>query len=110
MKKTLLGCLAVAVTLAYGSDVDMKAVKKGQSVYLKKCKKCHGTGTKGAAMLTQDEWEEMFDDGGELIIEKHADTKAAKQFKSKYFKKAAPSLKAFLYHYGADSGNVPSCG
>lgn len=85
-------------------------VKKGQKTYLKTCKKCHGNGTKGAAMHTQDEWEELFDAEGKMIIEKHAGTKAEAYFNGEAFKGSAVDLKDFLYEYGSDSGNVPSCG
>jgi cytochrome c553 len=85
-------------------------VKKGQKAYLKTCKKCHGNGTKGAAMKTQDEWEELFEDDAELIIQAHKGDKSEKFFNGKKFKKLAPHLKDFLYEYGSDSGNVPSCG
>jgi len=85
-------------------------VKKGQKTYLKTCKKCHGNGTKGAAMHTQDEWEELFNDGAKMIVEKHAGTKAEAYFNGDAFKGSAMDIKDFLYEYGSDSGNVPSCG
>ncbi len=88
----------------------MADVQKGQKYYLKMCKKCHGNGTKGAAMKTQDEWEEMFDYDNEMIIEAHKGSKAEPFFNGDKFKKRAPHLKDFLYEYGSDSGNVPACG
>lgn len=109
MKKStslLLSIVAMA-SLATTASAD---VKKGQKGYLKTCKKCHGNGTKGASMQTQDEWAELFAEGAELIKEKHEGTKAEKFFGGKKFKKLAPHLKDFLHHYGSDSGNVPSCG
>lgn len=110
MKKStalLLSTLALGL-FATSAQAD---IKKGQKTYLKKCKKCHGNGTKGSAMHTQAEWAELFANGGALIIKKHAGTKAAKFFGKKKFKtKYAPHLKDFLYEYGSDSGNVPSCG
>jgi hypothetical protein len=75
------------------------------------CKRCHGNGTKGAAMKTQSEWEEAFENDAKLFTEWHKDTpKAMKLIESKKFKKLAPHLKDFLHYYGSDSGNVPSCG
>lgn len=109
MKKGLSLLLTVLALGAFATSAQAD-IKKGQKGYLKKCKKCHGNGTKGAAMQTQDEWEELFEDEASLIIEKHEDTKAAKYFEGKKFKKLAPHLKDFLHHYGSDSGNVPSCG
>lgn len=108
--KTMMAVLLLSSVLLEAQEFSDKEISKGKSAYLKMCKKCHGNGTKGAAMNTQMDWEEMFDYDAELIIEKHQGTKAEKFFKSKRFKKYAPYLKAFLYHYGSDSGNVPSCG
>ncbi len=109
MKKgtALLLSIVAFGLLATNAQAD---VKKGQKGYLKKCKKCHGNGTKGASMQTQDEWTELFEEDGAMIIEKHEGTKAEKWFGGDGFKKLAPHLKDFLHHYGSDSGNVPSCG
>lgn len=107
-KKTLF--TAIATSLLLTATTASADVKKGQKYYLKNCKKCHGNGTKGAAMKTQFEWEEMFDYEGEMIIDAHKGTKAEAFFGGAKFKKIAPHLKDFLYEYGSDSGNVPSCG
>ena len=110
MKKSTALLLAI-VTFASLATQASATIKKGQKGYLKTCKKCHGNGTKGAQMQTQDEWAELFADEGDLIVEKHeGDKKAKKFFNSKKFKKLAPHLKDFLHEYGKDSGNVPSCG
>jgi cytochrome c5 len=89
-------------------------VKSGQKYYLKKCKKCHGNGTVGASMHSQDEWAELFngfENGQAEIIEQHKGTKVEKFFDSDKFKdKYGIPLRDFLYNYGNDSGNVPSCG
>lgn len=86
-------------------------VRKGQKAYLKECKKCHGNGTKGAAMKTQGEWEDAFANDAAVFKAWHKnDEKAMKFINSKKFEKLAPHLKDFLYEYGSDSGNVPSCG
>lgn len=85
-------------------------VKKGQKAYLKQCKKCHGNGTKGSSMKTQDEWAAAFENDGALFKKWHAGTKGEKYTKSKKFTKYAPHLKDFLHKYASDSGNVPSCG
>ncbi len=82
---------------------------KGQKVYMQKCKSCHGNGAKGAVMMTQEQWIDLFADNGEMIIEKHEGTGAKKFFNSPKFQKYAPYLKAFLHKYASDSGNVPSC-
>jgi len=109
MKKSTTLLLSVLALAAFATHASAD-IKKGQKAYLKTCKKCHGNGTKGASMQTQEEWEELFADDNELITEKHAGTKGEKFFGGKKFKKKASHLKDFLFHYGSDSGNVPSCG
>jgi cytochrome c553 len=109
MKKGTTLLLSILALAAFATSASA-SIKKGQKTYLKKCKKCHGNGTKGAAMKTQDEWSELFEEEAILLIEKHEGTKAEKFFGGKRFKKYAPHLKDFLHEYGSDSGNVPSCG
>ena len=104
-KPIMLALIAIFLS----SSTLMASPEKGKKFYIKVCKKCHGTGGKGASMQTMDEWEELFSEGGEEIIEKHEKSGAKKFFNSKKFQKFAPSLKDFLYYYGSDSGNVPSC-
>lgn len=106
-KKTLMA--AMAASLLFGASAAMADAGKGQKFYLKMCKKCHGNGTKGAAMKTQDEWEELFEENGAMIIDAHKGTKGEALFNGDQFKKRAEHLKDFLYEYGSDSGNVPSC-
>lgn len=110
MKKQTSVLMAIIVALGLMSTSASADIKKGQKGYLKTCKKCHGNGTKGASMQTQDGWTELFANDNALIIKKHAGTKGEKFFGSKKFKKLAPHLKDFLFQYGSDSGNVPSCG
>ena len=83
--------------------------KKGQKGYLKTCKSCHGNGTKGASMHTQDEWNDLFANGGVEIIKKHASTPAKPFFDGDGFKGQSKDIRDFLFEYGSDSGNVPSC-
>lgn len=106
MKETMLAAIACILCVAPASA----DVKKGQKAYLKQCKKCHGNGVKGAAMKSQYEWEEAFEDNAEIFKEWHEGTKAENYVNGKKFKKYAPHLKDFLYEYANDSGNVPSCG
>jgi len=110
MKKHTSVLLATIVGLGLMATTASADIKKGQKGYLKTCKKCHGNGTKGAAMQTQAAWEELFANDAASIKAKHEGTKGKKFFNSKKFKKLAPHLKDFLYQYGSDSGNVPSCG
>lgn len=111
MKKgttVLLGAFIMCGLFATAANAD---IKKGQKVYLKKCKKCHGNGTKGAAMKTQHEWEKAFADDAKEFKAWHAkDKKAMKYIGGHRFEKEMNDLKDFLYYYGSDSGNVPTCG
>ena len=101
----------LTLLLALGSATFLQAdIKKGQKMYLKKCKKCHGNGTKGAAMKTQDEWAEAFEDGAAGFKAWHKGTKAEKYVNGKRFGKKYIHLKDFVWEYASDSGNVPSCG
>ncbi len=102
--------LFVVLALLVGSVSVQADIKKGQKAYLKQCKKCHGNGTKGSSMKTQDEWTVAFENDAELFKKWHAGTKGEKYTKSKKFNKSAPHLKDFLFQYASDSGNVPSCG
>ena len=96
----------VAALTAFTGSVAQADVKKGQKVYLKKLKsKCGFTGAKMAGMHTQDEWEEIFEDG-KLADEIKSQCPKVKGVKEKYL----PDLYDFFYEYGSDSGNVPSCG
>lgn len=84
-------------------------ITKGQKWYTKECKSCHGSGTKGAGMHTQDEWDDLFASESEKIIKKHIGTPAENYFKGENFKNRSKDIRDFLYEYGSDSGNVPAC-
>jgi cytochrome c5 len=110
MKKSTSLFLAAVVAVGMISTTVSADDKKGQKAYLKTCKNCHGNGTKGAAMHTQDEWDDLFAKGGASIVKKHAGTKAEPYFNGDAFKDQSQDLRDFLFMYGSDSGNVPSCG
>ena len=111
MTQTTIKTALVALLLGSAFSTPLSAdIKKGQKAYLKQCKKCHGNGTKGAAMKTQGEWEAAFANDNAGFKTWHKGTKGEKYAKGKKFKKYSEHLKDFLYEYGSDSGNVPSCG
>lgn len=110
MTKSTSLLLATVVAFGMMATTASADIKKGQKAYLKTCKSCHGNGTKGAAMHTQAEWEELFANGGESIIKKHAGTKAEAFFSGSTFGNTSQDLRDFLFEYGSDSGNAPSCG
>jgi mono/diheme cytochrome c family protein len=113
LKRTFSVAFASLIAVSAMTSIASADIKKGQKYYLKDCKVCHGNGTKGAAMLDQDEWLEMFANDAEEMKAVHIDSgdERAKQYiESQKFEKHAPHLKDFLHEYGADSGNVPACG
>ncbi len=101
--------LSIVVFLGISSTVVSADVAKGQKWYTKECKSCHGNGTKGAAMHTQDGWDELFANEGAEIIKKHIGTPAEAYFKGENFKNRSKDIRDFLFEYGSDSGNVPAC-
>ncbi len=111
MKKitALAVSMVVASMFATSASAD---VQKGQRYYLKLCKECHGTGTKGAAMKTVAGWGDAFANGGATLKKAHEkDEKASKLFQDGgMFDKTQEDLRDFLKEYGSDSGNVPACG
>ncbi len=106
MKKLLfVGACAAVLAMSANASVD-----KGQKLYLKACKSCHGNGVKGAAMKTQAGWEKAFANGAKELVDKHQKDPKAKAYFDGAFKGHAGDLKDFLKEYGSDSGNVPACG
>ncbi|MDD2780196.1 c-type cytochrome [Sulfuricurvum sp.] len=101
--------LSVAVCTGIMTSPLFADVAKGQKWYTKECKSCHGNGTKGAGMHTQDEWDELFGNDNEQIIKKHIGTPAEAYFKGESFKNRSKDIRDFLFEYGSDSGNVPAC-
>lgn len=102
-------CLAYVVALSVGAVSASADIGKGQKWYTKNCKECHGNGTKGASMHTQDEWDSLFANDSKAIILKHSGTKAEPFFKGEEFKDRSKHIRDFLFEYGSDSGNVPAC-
>ena len=89
------------------------AVYKGQKVYIKKCRKCHGGGLEVAASKKKRTWKKLLKNKGEGMAKLHLENKKAKKswkyFKSKKYQKRAKHLKDFMIEYAKDSGNVPAC-
>ncbi|MEE8589444.1 MAG: cytochrome c [Sulfurimonadaceae bacterium] len=110
MRKIIMYVLAITV-LGLGSAE--AAVYKGQKVYIKKCRKCHGGGLEVAASKKKRTWKKLLKNKGEGMAKLHLENKKAKKshkyFKSKKFKKRARHLNDFMVEYAKDSGNVPAC-
>ncbi len=103
MKKIAGIALTTMVGLGLLSTAAMADVAKGQKLYQKKYKKaCGVSGAKMAGSHTQDEWEEMKDEGKLLD---YLNGKCGGQVSPDHVE----HLYDFFYEYGSDSGNVPSC-
>ena len=80
---------------------------KGQKLFIKKFKKpCGFNGAKFAAKHSQDEWEQIMNDGKfkDELLKICPDIDPSK-VKDKWI----PHIYDFSYEYANDSGNVPSC-
>jgi hypothetical protein len=105
MKNTLKIILASFLLLGSASVFAAGNADKGQKIYLKKLKqRCDMTGGKFATLHTQDEWEEIFEEGN-LANEIKELCPRSGELKEKYLE----DLYKFFYDYASDSGNVPSC-
>lgn len=103
----------LAVTAILGACVFFSTahadVKKGQKLYLKACKECHGNGTKGAAMHSQAEWKKLFENNAKGMVDAHKGTDGENKMSPSFFEKNGEHIFDFLHEYANDSGNVPSC-
>jgi len=80
---------------------------KGQKLFIKKFKKpCSFNGAKFAAKHSQDEWEQIMNDGKfkEELMKICPNIEESK-IKDKWI----PHIYDFSYEFANDSGNVPSC-
>jgi cytochrome c len=110
MKNQMSVLIGILFIFGFASTSIASGIQKGQKTYFKKCKICHGNGTQGSSMQTQSKWTKLFNNNAEKIIKAHNNTDAKEYFNGERFIKRAPYLKEFLWQYGSDSGNVPSCG
>jgi hypothetical protein len=94
---------AIFAATALTASMAHADVAKGQKLYQKKYKKaCGVSGAKMAGSHTQDEWEEMKDEGKLLEY-------LNGQCGGKVQESHVGHLYDFFYEYASDSGNVPSC-
>jgi len=108
MKKIFALSLIVAMSTALLADVT-----KGQKFYLKSLKaKFEMTGTKFAAEHTVSEWAELFERDAVGFKKEYGDRfpNARAILENPENKKNLENLGDFVKEFGADSGNVPSCG
>ena len=111
MKRVTGLLLAIFLGLSLATSTALADPAKGQKLYLKYMKKTTGmNGAKFAAVHTQDEWEELFENDGEgFKAEFGTSDRAKKFFEGAKFKKIMPHIQDFVIEYASDSGNVPSC-
>ncbi len=107
MKTQTSNLIKVAATIlaatALTAGVAHADMAKGQKLYQKKYKSvCGMTGAKMAGTHTQDEWEEMKEEG--TLLE-YLNGKCDGKVQENHLE----HLYDFFYEYGSDSGNVPSC-
>jgi hypothetical protein len=104
MKNRFMTALLVGL-LGFGAATASADAVKGQKLYQKKLKKpCGFSGAKMAGLHSQDEWEEINDEG-KLLEEIQKQCPKVKSMKEKNLE----HLYDFFYEYANDSGNVPSC-
>ncbi len=105
MSKLLKLALTAAVACSLTATVASADVTKGQKLFSKKLKKsCGISGAKMASKHSQDEWEEIMENG-EMVKEIKTICPNIKKVKEKFI----PHYFDFFYEYANDSGNVPSC-
>ncbi len=107
MRKLATLLFAALLGMSFVSTAAFADASHGKRVYQKKLKSvCGFNGAKFAAKHTQDEWEDIYDDG------KFEDEiqKLCPKYKKGYLKKKELlNLYDFAYKYASDSGEVPSC-
>jgi tRNA G10 N-methylase Trm11 len=110
MKKFASILFAIAIGMTTLTSSAFADVAKGQKFYLKFMKdSLNMNGAKFASLHSQDEWEEMFENG-KFEEEFGAKSEALKKFfEGDKWQKMKNDIKDFAIEYANDSGNVPSC-
>ncbi len=103
----------IAMTiLVLGAATLYADAAKGQKVYLKKFKSHFDmNGAKFAALHSQEEWEELFEDNAEGFIQEFSERfpQTAPYLSNPKTLKKIMLIQDFVIEYANDSGNVPSC-
>lgn len=93
--------------------ISCAAVYKGQRIYVRECRDCHGGGQGVAASKRAREWKKLLKDDGQGLAQIHLESQKAKKsweyFNSDQYKSKSKDLKDFLMEYSKDSGKVPAC-
>ena len=106
MKKLLTACILVGLAMTTLTTTASAGPKKGQKIFKKKFRKyCKFSGVKFARNHTQDEWEEIWEDGDFKAEAKRICPRLKlKKIKKSYWK----HVYQFSYKYARD-GVVPKC-
>ena len=103
---------AISFLLISGSTLSA-AVYKGQRMYVRECRPCHGGGQNMAASKNQSDWQAIMDQDGLALAQLHTQSEKAQDsweyFASDKYKEKAKHLRDFLVEYAKDSGKVPAC-
>jgi len=98
--------LIVTLFVFIGAVTLFADATKGQKIYSKKLKKvCEMNGAKFASTHSQDEWEEIKEEG--KFVEEIK--KICPNINTDKLEKYLDDLYDFSYEYANDSGNVPAC-
>ena len=106
MKKIITVLALAAFSMMITPTMATAGVEKGQKIFKKKFRKyCRFSGVKFARYHTQDEWEEIYDDGK---FKKEA-KRICPRLKVKKIKKSWwEDVYEFSYKYASD-GVIPKC-
>jgi hypothetical protein len=107
MKKLVTALTLVAFAMVSTPTVADASVKKGQKIYKKKMRKyCGFSGVRFAREHTQDEWEEIYDEGDFKEETKNICPKLPlKKIKKSWW----DHVYEFTYEYGEGGSHVPKC-
>ncbi|MCL2310229.1 MAG: cytochrome C [Proteobacteria bacterium] len=104
LSKIVLTAMA-ACGMVFASSMAFADADKGQRTFIRFMKEpCGMDGGAMAKKHTQAEWKKIFE-GGKLGDQLLQYCPSAKSLNERQVK----DVYDFLYHYGSDSGNVPSC-
>jgi len=107
MKKLISVITIVAVSMMSTPTIASASLAKGQKIYKKKLRKyCRISGVRFARTHTQDEWEEIWDDGN---FEKETYKICPRLKKGKIKKSWWKHIYEFAYEYGKGGSHVPKC-
>ncbi len=107
MKRLISVFVLAAFTMVSTPTIASANVATGQKVFKKKLRKyCGFSGVRFARTHSQDEWEEIYDNGDfEKETKKICPRLDVKSIKKSWWK----DLYEFVYEYGTGGSHVPKC-